>query len=635
MLAPIRGVRQHGYQILEVIQYLAPRGYKTTNNPRSRYTMACPLPTHDDRERPDHSGSFAVNDEQSLFFCFGCGAKGTGYQLHQLLSGNDAYQPPPRAPDPPKLRNAAPAPRGQQQYVRLQGATIHDIAVAKGLDEDYLKNDLSWQDGDWYGTPAILIPYPDDHNGDVRVRYRVGIDSGDRFRWAKGSKPRPYGLWNLAIIKERNFCVLVEGETDYATLDYHGFPVLAVPGSQTFKGEGWAKYLDGIERIYLWAEPDQGGQALVNLVKRSRPDVLVITPPPGIKDPTELADHSGAGFADMLNDLIDIAEPPRSPFADEPIRTCFIYPEKNIRNNFGSSVAGYLNHQKTDLVEAYRTGAFGQANRQKAEYIAGCGVNYRWFRCTNTGSLLARLQRCGDPNCILCAVWLVQEFLEGKAAVLEQHLTDPTVYVTYLFSQRLPTEAGAMSEAINQIYKQIRKIVTRLGDSFGDTRRIARDNVYGIRTEFEGDTAHFELVIMGQREPGDQAFLQEFFRRQTGVESQVQEMRCNDLSHAYKVFGQLMAVRVQWDNVRSYEAWRAGTKGAKLVQGKGAFYKVSGGAKGKVRTMEEKAQAIMCPICGVCTPIEIPGLHPIATSPVRHKVSEWTGITYLEPEEVE
>ena len=68
MLAPIRGVRQHDYQILEVIQYLAPRRYKTTNNPRSRYTMACPLPTHDDRERPDHSGSFAVNDEQSLFF---------------------------------------------------------------------------------------------------------------------------------------------------------------------------------------------------------------------------------------------------------------------------------------------------------------------------------------------------------------------------------------------------------------------------------------------------------------------------------------------------------------------------------------------------------------------------------------
>ena len=94
-----------------------------------------------------------------------------------------------------------------------------------------------------------------------------------------------------------------------------------------------------------------------------------------------------------------------------------------------------------------------------------------------------------------------------------------------------------------------------------------------------------------------------------------------------------MALRVEWDQVSSYLAWRAGIKGAKIIQGKGAFYKVSGGAKGRVRTLEEQANHDECPICGNCTPVAIPGLHSIVNTPVRTKKSEWTGKIYLEPVE--
>ena len=246
---------------------------------------------------------------------------------------------------------------------------------------------------------------------------------------------------------------------------------------------------------------------------------------------------------------------------------------------------------------------------------------------------MAKPERCGDPNCPKCAVWLVQQFLDGKASVLEQYLSDPTVYITYLFSQRLHTENGPMAEDFKQIYKQIRKIVTHLSDSFGDDRRIARDHLYGIRAQIEGDAAHFELVLMGEREPGDLDFLQDFFRRQTGVDSQIREIRCHGLGHANKVFASIMAMRAEWDQVSSYLAWRAGIKGAKIIQGKGALYKVSGGAKGRVRTLEEQANHDECPICGNCTPVAIPGLHSIVNTPVRTKKSEWTGKIYLEPVE--
>ena len=622
--------------ILATIDQYAPRRWKRTSNPKSRYMMACPLPGHDDREHSDGSGSFAVNDEETLFICFGCEGSGNGYQLHQLLSGGEVFFRPTRQPrqtDNPRQPDTSPATHPQKEHPSLQGANIRDVAVAKGLDEDYLKHDLSWEDSDWYGTPAIKIPYPDETNGDVQVRYRVGIDSGDRFRWESGSKARPYGLWDLPSIKERNFCILVEGETDYATLDYHGFPVLAVPGVKSIKGPALVKYLDGIERIYLWQEPDDGGQFFINLVSRHRRDVLVITPPAGVKDATELADEVGGGFADLMHELLDTAQLPQSAFAQTQIRTSFLYPKKSIRSNFGLSVKDYLPRQRNELVEAYRSGALGQNNTIKATRIAGCGLNYLFKRCQNTGEVMAKPERCGDPNCPKCAVWLVQQFLDGKATVLEQHLNDPTVYITHLFSQRLHTENGPMAEDFKQIYKQIRKIVTHLSDSFGADRRIARDHLYGIRAQIEGDAAHFELVLMGEREPGDLDFLQDFFRRQTGVDSQIREIRCHGLGHANKVFASIMAMRVEWDQVSSYLAWRAGIKGAKIIQGKGALYKVSGGAKGRVRTLEEQANHDECPICGNCIPVAIPGLHSIANTSVRTKKSEWTGKIYLEPVE--
>ena len=105
-------------------------------------------------------------------------------------------------------------------------------SVTKRCDDR--RENLGWENGRWYGTPAVIMPYPDENNRSPLTRYRVGITGSERFRWQRfqeGQKMRPYGLWNLAQIRERGYVIIVEGETDCATLMYAGFPVLGTPGN--------------------------------------------------------------------------------------------------------------------------------------------------------------------------------------------------------------------------------------------------------------------------------------------------------------------------------------------------------------------------------------------------------------------
>ena len=266
-----RIIRQEQYKVLDVISELAPREHRRTANPRSRYMMSCPLPDHDDSQHRDRGGSFSVNEDETLWLCFGCGAKGNAKQLHDLLSGEmrGPYVRPPR-----QQPAQTPAPARKNVRKRLQGTTIAQLAEAKHLNPDYLYEELGWRDVKYFGTSAISIPYTSETNSDVQVRFRVGLDDGDRFRWDRGANPRMYGLWNLDYIKERNSVILVEGETDYATLDYHGFPVLGIPGITlahdviihvgkiTKKGffAGTERTLDKLHHPHLHAMPQSPGQ---------------------------------------------------------------------------------------------------------------------------------------------------------------------------------------------------------------------------------------------------------------------------------------------------------------------------------------------------------------------------------------
>ena len=625
MVQAQRIIRQEQYKVLDVISQLTPREHRRTANPRSRYMMSCPLPDHDDSQHRDHGGSFSVNEEETLWICFGCGAKGNAKRLHELLSGEmrGPYVRPPR-----QQPAQTPAPARKNVRKRLQGTTIAQLAEAKHLNPDYLYEELGWRDVKYFGTSAISIPYASETNNDVQVRFRVGLDDGDRFRWDRGANPRMYGLWNLHVIKEQNSVILVEGETDYATLDYHGFPVLGIPGAQNYKSE-WNHHLAGIENIYAWQEPDEAGAKMVARLREQFPQIKVLIPGPGIKDPADMAMQAGGGFRELMDDMLDSAEVPALPHRDEEIRTCFISPENGmIWNNFGFVLDEWMNGKKEQVVQFLAQA--GAKHAHKTAMMNLCYSHYIFKKCTNTGEVSAHRVRCGDPNCMACALWLIRSFLDSKDALL-QAMENPTLYRVYLFSQRLHVDHIQLENDIADIYKRIRQMLTRLTDSHGKDGGLAKDHLYGIRTKMVGDIAHFEVVMMGEYNKNNIRLLETHFRRQTGVESVVEERRTHGLQHAKDLFAALMAVRVDWDTPDTYMAWRAGTKGTKLVQGKGAFYRVSGGSKGGKLTPEQAARKSECRICGSCTPVQLYGYHAVVDTPVRQVTSPYTGSVYLEP----
>ncbi|MGI0011817.1 MAG: toprim domain-containing protein [Nitrososphaera sp.] len=209
-------------------------------------------------------------------------------------------RPQPITPD------SRPKPKKPKHSI-LEGVTIAQLAEVKGLNIDSLKlhgwADCQYKFGN-QSVPAISIPYWDEEWREAQQRYRVALKDSDKYRWKKGTQIRPYGVWRLGEARAKGFIIIVEGETDSATLWQHGFPALGLPGANTWKGE-WSNHLSGIASIYLWQEPDKAGQAVANKLTKWIPDLKIIQAPPNAKDPCELAQLLKDGFRDAMQALMD------------------------------------------------------------------------------------------------------------------------------------------------------------------------------------------------------------------------------------------------------------------------------------------------------------------------------------------
>jgi hypothetical protein len=146
----------------------------------------------------------------------------------------------------------------------VQPCNLKSYAEAKGLPVKFLQRH-GLRDQRYQGQPAVRISYRGVDGSEEAVRYRIALNKSeegdDRFRWRSGSKVRLYGLWRLENIRKAGYVVLVEGESDAQTLWYCRIPALGIPGATNWKAE-FAAHLEGIERIYVVIEPDQGGEAL-------------------------------------------------------------------------------------------------------------------------------------------------------------------------------------------------------------------------------------------------------------------------------------------------------------------------------------------------------------------------------------
>ena len=236
---------------------------------RSSEKAMCFCPAHDDRNNP--SLSLKAENGRLLLHCFaGCKPEDivskVGIGMQELFAeGGGGSSIPLNTPARLHAQAEKPHTNGQNERASSDtrpehGCTLKGYSEVKKLPEGFLRG-LGLKEITYSEKPAIRIPYPDEKGQEAAVRFRVSLDGSEKFRWRSGDKPRPYGLRLLEEARKAGYVVLVEGESDCHTLWYHEIPALGIPGASNWRDE-CATYLDGIEKVYVVIEPDQGGDTL-------------------------------------------------------------------------------------------------------------------------------------------------------------------------------------------------------------------------------------------------------------------------------------------------------------------------------------------------------------------------------------
>jgi hypothetical protein len=620
---------------LSSLDILAQRGHfpdrEQPNKPKDAFLFRCPF-------HADTNPSFSIHADCNQWICLaGCG-KGGPRELLRLFGDN--YVAPPRP---------APAQKKTKQKVSsFTGCTLAKLAEAKNFPIEHLRS-IGWRDVAYGPAPAVAIEYA---NG---TRYRVALEGKDRFRWAKGSKVSLYGLDQLEEIRRGGWVLFVEGETDVAAGKLMGLPVIGVPGVSTWK-DGWACQFQGC-RVYAWKEPDQAGETFIEQLGEAFWDIQIIEAPAGIKDLCELHDQAGDGAREFFDELRAEAKHwrqnslpqqgsttlnpnllqgtrPRKGSPRESYPEVLTAPSPCLDDNasfetfaegalalscakFGFVLKSYLDDLKDKLLEFLKETGDGE----RYERAAHCWEFYRELVCQTTErSYLARFH-CGERGCSLCAIWAIQQFFEKKELVLAK-LEKPAVYRVILGSLKIGPFPQDKQRQIKELYTRIRGMLTHLTDN-----GIAKDLLYGIRGRIQGEIFSVEVDLLAPYTRELESQLQEHFSREAGVRTYVQRIPVDDRREAQKAMANLMAVPIVWESTEDYEVWRKATKGMKLIQGKGMFYKVAGGA---AKNKPPEAGVSSCPICRKCTPVVKPGFHHVEDVTAREVLSELTGELYLE-----
>jgi hypothetical protein len=163
---------------------------------------------------------------------------------------------------------------------------------------------------------GVAVRYRHADGSDAYAKLRVALSGANKYRLPKGSSLMPYGLWRLGEARGLKLpsLVLVEGESDCWTLWHHGIPALGLPGASTAKCLE-REHLEGIRRVYLVQERDQGGEEFISRASaRIRDfglatDLRVVHPPAGANDVNEAHQALGSGFLSAFREACKRAQP--------------------------------------------------------------------------------------------------------------------------------------------------------------------------------------------------------------------------------------------------------------------------------------------------------------------------------------
>lgn len=233
----------------------------------------CRCPFHDDRH-----DSMSVNVVTGQFKCHACGVQGGIYEFLRRIGEREE-----------DIK--------RKLGMERQRVTLELYSAKKKLPPEFLQS-LGLKDV----KTGLAIPYMDETGAVVSMRYRHGDGPGPRFSWQKGKHPVLYGLWRMAEVRAAGYVVLVEGESDCHTLWYHSYQALGAPGASTFRRE-WAEKLAGL-KLYIYQEPDQGGEEFVRTVCRALAEARHSAPVRVVKlardkDPSDLHVRDPEGFKEV------------------------------------------------------------------------------------------------------------------------------------------------------------------------------------------------------------------------------------------------------------------------------------------------------------------------------------------------
>jgi len=198
--------------------------------------------------------------------------------------------------------------------------TLAELAAHKHLPEAFLAS-LGWRDG----RRGVEIPYRQRDGAVHRVRLRSALSGTKGSLWAPGEGTIAYEPDGGALARQERYLVMVEGETDTATLLYAGFPALGAPGADSAGKVLEAHHLEGIERVYYVREPDKGGDRFAELIPPRLAELEFSGPvhelrmPGAAKDPSALWQRDPAAFPGLLSDALRLASAPKWRWLHEAI----------------------------------------------------------------------------------------------------------------------------------------------------------------------------------------------------------------------------------------------------------------------------------------------------------------------------
>ncbi len=199
-------------------------------------------------------------------------------------------------------RNNTSSAAGNGRAARL---TVAELANAKRLPADFLTG-LGLSD---LPERGVGIPYYDATGAAVAVKRRTALKATEGSYWPKGQPLAAYGSWRIDGANRAGFLILVEGESDCWALWHHGLPALGIPGSNAVKALE-KEHVEGVPTVYVHREPENGGTAFVEGVRRRLAELdfagkaFELRMPEGVKDPADLHARDPERFKATLEEAI-------------------------------------------------------------------------------------------------------------------------------------------------------------------------------------------------------------------------------------------------------------------------------------------------------------------------------------------